>query len=103
MHYFKRYLKPHFFILKAFCSTLNSRIGGLENSIFDVTNRAFRANAEECQGGKWKENQVRIRNHKNPEFKENSERMVQRWNGLCSQSNWESTYQEKMERKKIKV
>ena len=28
-------------ILKAFCSTLNSRIGELGNSIFDVTNKAI--------------------------------------------------------------
>ena len=28
-------------ISKAFCSTLNSRIGELENSIFDVTNKAI--------------------------------------------------------------
>ena len=31
-----------FSILEAFCSTLNSRIGELKNSIFDVTNRAFK-------------------------------------------------------------
>ena len=37
MHYFKDILSLFFFILKAFCSTLNSRIGEL---IFDVTNRA---------------------------------------------------------------
>ena len=40
IYYFEKYFKPCFFILKAFCSTLNSRIGVLENSIFDVTNRA---------------------------------------------------------------
>ena len=38
--YFKKYSKPWFSILKAFCSTFISRIGELENSIFDVTNRA---------------------------------------------------------------
>ena len=39
IYYFKKYFNPVFFILKTFCSTLNSWIGELENSIFDVKNR----------------------------------------------------------------
>ena len=31
IYYFKKYFKPRFLILKAFCSTLNSRFGDLEN------------------------------------------------------------------------
>ena len=41
IYYLNRYSKHCFLILEAFCSTLNSRSGGLENSIFDVTNRAL--------------------------------------------------------------
>jgi hypothetical protein len=37
IYHLKKYFKPRFFISKAFCSTLNGRIGELENSIFDVT------------------------------------------------------------------
>ena len=40
IHYFEKYFETSFFILKAFCSTLNSRIGKLVNSILNVTNRA---------------------------------------------------------------
>ena len=38
IYYFKKYFTS-FLILKAFCSTLDSRLGELENSISDVTNR----------------------------------------------------------------
>ena len=42
VYYFKNILSLvlTLMVLKAFLSTLNSRIGQLENSIFDVTNRA---------------------------------------------------------------
>ena len=46
--YFKKqfiYLFIFFYILKTFCSTLNSTIGQLENLFFDVTNPFFEGQA----------------------------------------------------------
>ena len=39
IYYFKKHFNPCFFILKTFCSTLNSWIGEFVVSFFDVTNR----------------------------------------------------------------
>ena len=50
MHYFKKYFKPHFFYFKGILQHFefdNWRIRKLENSIFDVTNRAINLEVEQ--------------------------------------------------------